>query len=128
MRSNGAKLRKYTNCLHESAKQWGGISVAGEDKLTFRKQKVLNSFTNAEASSDSKEDGHNAVAPVIFGTASGGKTTVRPLKVPSQPNVPPYTTWIYLDRYFSLFLIPCRKTIFCVLMTCASRIRQTEGD
>ncbi|CAM6095444.1 unnamed protein product [Calypogeia fissa] len=96
MRSNSAKLRKYTNGLSESAREWNVKSVSGEDKLTFRKQKVLHNFTNTDAGSGNKDDGP-AVAPIIFGGA-GGKTAVRPIKLPPQPNVPPYTTWIYLDR------------------------------
>ncbi|KAG0557519.1 hypothetical protein KC19_11G137000 [Ceratodon purpureus] len=35
---------------------------------------------------------------IISGFQTSGKTNVRPVKLPRVENVPPYTTWIYLDR------------------------------
>ncbi|GBG71172.1 hypothetical protein CBR_g8474 [Chara braunii] len=37
-------------------------------------------------------------APVVISAMVGGKTAVRPVKLPAVENVPPYMTWIYLDR------------------------------
>lgn len=98
MRNNSIKLRKYTNGLFASAKQGGDESLSAEDKMTFHTQKVLCNFSSIDAGNDGKDDGVPVAPPVIFGSTSGGRTAVRPIKLPVQPNVPPYTSWIYLER------------------------------
>jgi hypothetical protein len=37
---------------------------------------------------------------IIYGCQIGGNPKVRPVKLRKVENVPPYTTWIYLDRFY----------------------------
>ncbi|BBN12183.1 protein MpCXC3 [Marchantia polymorpha subsp. ruderalis] len=91
MESNRAKLSQYTGCLNDCTKRW-------EDKVFslesfFKHQRVVMPSEGAEG----KDDGFSAAVPIMFSN-NPAKQTLRTIKLTPQQNVPPYTTWIYLDR------------------------------
>ena len=52
-----------------------------------------------------EENGHTSTA-VLLGINVAAKNVVRPIKLLEVKRLPPYTTWIFLDRYlqFKFFL------------------------
>jgi histone-lysine N-methyltransferase EZH2 len=107
--SNREQLKKYTEelaKLNNSPKQLSkGQELEGLESLCLHNERVLGNLSNTDESGDKDgksgpdESNVDKVMPIIFGSClPGAKTAVRPLKLPKVENVPPYTTWIYLDR------------------------------
>lgn len=92
------------------------------DLLTKRQKDAIDMHNSVDASngdgdsSSSQEDDHACTA-VLLGSNVPVKNAVRPIKLVELKRLPPYTTWIFLDRcvkisfYFILFIfLVLRKT------------------
>ncbi|XP_078431047.1 SET domain-containing protein isoform X2 [Wolffia australiana] len=72
--------------------------------LTKKKEDLLctlNGFDQLNGGIDncvSHEDNPNTSTTVLSGNNYGGKNGLRPLKIPAMSPLPPYTTWVFLDR------------------------------
>lgn len=52
------------------------------------------------------EECSSASSSMLLGGNLGGKSSIRPIKLPELTKLPPYTTWIFLDRlYMSLLFL-----------------------
>lgn len=75
----------------------------GEDLLAKRQKDAIDmhngiSTSNGDdESSSSQEDGY-ARSAILLGSSIAVKNAVRPIKLPEVEKLPPYTTWIFLDR------------------------------
>ncbi|KAL3685325.1 hypothetical protein R1sor_003347 [Riccia sorocarpa] len=87
--SNKVKLLQYTSRLNDYTKRWA--EKLPQESLSKHQRVVMPS-----EGGDEKEDGFPAAIPVIVG--SNQSKNIRAVKLPVQQNVPPYTTWIYIDR------------------------------
>jgi histone-lysine N-methyltransferase EZH2 len=106
--SNREQLKRYTEELVELNNRTKEFSKAQEpeglESLCLQNERVVGNWSNTDESGDkdgkSGPDESNVEKhmPIIFGSCLAGKTAVRPVKLPKVENVPPYTTWIYLDR------------------------------
>jgi histone-lysine N-methyltransferase EZH2 len=73
------------------------------DLLTKRQKDALDMHNGVDASngdrdsSSSQEDAHASTA-VLLGSNVPVKNAVRPIKLSEVKRLPPYTTWIFLDR------------------------------
>ncbi|ONK60124.1 uncharacterized protein A4U43_C08F14570 [Asparagus officinalis] len=81
-----------------------GSTVSGADLLTRRQEDALGMLTGVDLSCGEKDDNScqeessNASSPVLFGNNIIGKNATRPIKLSEVSKLPPYTTWIFLDR------------------------------
>lgn len=71
--------------------------------LTKRQEDALCTLNSLEPSGGEKdsscqEESSCTSSTVLLGSSFGGKNAVRPIKLPEVPKLPPYTTWIFLDR------------------------------
>ncbi len=134
--SNREQLKKYTEelaKLNNSPKQLSkGQELEGLESLCLHNERVLGNLSNTDESGDKDgksgpdESNVDKVMPIIFGSClPGAKTAVRPLKLPKVENVPPYTTWIYLDRS-GYALVGEDDWVFSVLFLHCSRIRDSN--
>ncbi|WCJ31189.1 Histone-lysine N-methyltransferase CLF [Euphorbia peplus] len=109
MEENKEKLAGVTNELYQMSKErqnsWNSISDSHVDLLTKRQNDALGMHcgidsSNGERDSDvSQEDGHASSAVLlVLGSSIPVKNAVRPIKLPEVKRLPPYTTWIFLDR------------------------------
>ncbi|CAM6036269.1 unnamed protein product [Sphagnum compactum] len=106
--SNREQLKRYTEelvKLNDRAKECSkGQEPEGLESLCLHNERVLGNSSNTDESGDKDgksgpdESNVEKLVPIIFGSCLAGKTAVRPVKLPRVENVPPYTTWIYLDR------------------------------
>lgn len=106
MEANNEKLCTYTRQLIESGEKGDLNDTQNEevrDCLTIQIEKALCKVSGLDTSALDKdgfatqEDGLNMFS-VFNGSNSGGKSEVRPVKLPVVQQYPPYTTWIFLDR------------------------------
>ncbi|CAM6066177.1 unnamed protein product [Sphagnum tenellum] len=106
--SNREQLKRYTEelvKLNNRAKECSkGQEPEGLESLCLHNERLLGNLSNTDESGDKDgksgldESNVEKLVPIIFGSCLAGKTAVRPVKLPKVENVPPYTTWIYLDR------------------------------
>jgi histone-lysine N-methyltransferase EZH2 len=74
--------------------------------LTLRIENALCKLSGLDPTSGDKEtvncqeESCSSLSTINFGSSSGGKSIVRPIKLPFVEMIPPYTTWIFLDRYY----------------------------
>ncbi|XP_072979738.1 histone-lysine N-methyltransferase CLF [Typha angustifolia] len=74
------------------------------DLLTRRQDDALCTLNSLEISAGEKdsisceEESSYASSTVLLGSNLGGKNAIRPIKLPEVTKLPPYTTWIFLDR------------------------------
>ncbi|CAL5187867.1 unnamed protein product [Lathyrus oleraceus] len=104
---NRQKLAGITNQLWKSAAERKTCDVADSDKsldlLTKRQQEAIDMHNGVCAGNDDGEsngnhgDDHGSTA-VLLGSNVAVKNAVRPIKLPEVRRLPPYTTWIFLDR------------------------------
>ncbi|XP_048232352.1 histone-lysine N-methyltransferase CLF isoform X2 [Ricinus communis] len=107
MDENKQKLIGVTNHLYKLSKErrnsWINVTDSGVDLLTKRQKDALGMHSGVDASNgdkdsnSSQEDGHASTA-VLLGSSIPVKNAVRPIKLPEIKRLPPYTTWIFLDR------------------------------
>ncbi|XP_050205617.1 histone-lysine N-methyltransferase CLF isoform X2 [Mercurialis annua] len=108
MDENKQKLVGVTNQLYKMSKErrngcWIQINDNSVDLLTKRQKDALGMHTGIDSSHGDKdsnysqEDGHASTA-VLLGSSIPVKNAVRPIKLPEIKRLPPYTTWVFLDR------------------------------
>lgn len=87
------------------------------DLLTKRQKDAIDMHNGVHASNGDVEsngyhdDSHGSTA-VLLGSNVAVKNAVRPIKLPEVKKLPPYTTWIFLDRFacLNLFFFPIYNT------------------
>ncbi|KAK9285936.1 hypothetical protein L1049_025138 [Liquidambar formosana] len=104
---NRQKLAGVTNHLYKLSKERDNGKTNDADRsvdLLTKRQKDAIDMQNGvgvsnwdKDSSSSQEDGH-ASSAVLLGSSIAVKNAVRPIKLTEMKRLPPYTTWIFLDR------------------------------
>ncbi|KAG2724385.1 hypothetical protein I3843_01G015600 [Carya illinoinensis] len=107
MEENRQKLAGVTNHLYKFSmdRRTGRTNDTDRsiDLLTKRQKDALDMHNGVEASdgdmdsSSSQEDAPASTA-VLLGSNVPVKNAVRPIKISEAKRLPPYTTWIFLDR------------------------------
>uniref|UniRef100_A0A1I9W0B0 [histone H3]-lysine(27) N-trimethyltransferase n=1 Tax=Populus tomentosa TaxID=118781 RepID=A0A1I9W0B0_POPTO len=107
MEENRQKLVGITNHLDKLSKERKSNWISGTDNsidlFTKRQNDALSMHggidsTNVDKDSHgSEEDGHASTA-VLLGSSIPVKNAVRPIKLPEVNRLPPYTSWVFLDR------------------------------
>ncbi|KAL9357151.1 hypothetical protein Peur_050404 [Populus x canadensis] len=107
MEENRQKLVGITNHLDKLSKERKNNWISGTDNsidlFTKRQNDALSMHggidsTNVDKDSHgSEEDGHASTA-VLLGSSIPVKNAVRPIKLPEVNRLPPYTSWVFLDR------------------------------
>lgn len=91
-------------------------SDKGVDLLTKRQKDALdmqNGIDVSDGENDrSQEDGH-ASSAVLLGSNVAVRNAVRPIKLPEVKRLPPYTTWIFLDRFVKFLHYFLRSSLYC---------------
>ncbi|KAJ3695471.1 hypothetical protein LUZ60_000848 [Juncus effusus] len=104
--ANKQKLRNFTQHTQNLSKlrKSNALNSADSDSsnlLTKRQTEAILSYNTLELSNgDNTEDSSCATSAVLLGgnSNSGGKNAIKAVKFPEIPKLPPYTTWIFLDR------------------------------
>ncbi|KAM7507114.1 hypothetical protein LguiA_017567 [Lonicera macranthoides] len=73
------------------------------DLLTKRQKDAIDmqngiDRSNGENDSSSSQEGGHAPSAILLGSSIAVKNAVRPIKLSQVKKLPPYTTWIFLDR------------------------------
>ncbi|KAM0970743.1 hypothetical protein ACFX15_018178 [Malus domestica] len=105
MEENRQKLAGVTNNMYKlsTERPSSRLTDAGRslDLLTKRQKDAFSLQNGIELSNgsndSSQEDGHGSTA-VLLESNVAVKSSVRPIKLPEVKRLPPYTTWIFLDR------------------------------
>ncbi|KAK8954789.1 Histone-lysine N-methyltransferase EZ1 [Platanthera zijinensis] len=105
---NKQKLGSITQHIYNMSKFRRSVTIEnnddGADLLTRRQNDALCMLSNLDLScpdrdsSSYQEESSHTPAAVLFGHNFGGKNSIRPIKLAEVPKLPPYTTWIFLDR------------------------------
>ncbi|XP_042517150.1 histone-lysine N-methyltransferase CLF-like isoform X2 [Macadamia integrifolia] len=105
MEENRQKLIGITNHVCNLSKVRGNNVVADKniDLLTKRQTDALGMFNgfdvnNGERDNSSFQEEVHASSSVLLGTSFGSKSAVCTIKLPEVKTLPPYTSWIFLDR------------------------------
>lgn len=106
MEENRIKLAEVTNNHHKLSFERRKLRATGAgqtvDLLTKRQKDAIDMQNGVNAdngdsdSTSSQEDGH--ASAILLGSSIAVKNAVRPIKLPEVKKLPPYTTWIFLDR------------------------------
>ncbi|KAH6803921.1 SET domain-containing protein [Perilla frutescens var. frutescens] len=76
----------------------GGVDLlAKRQKDAIDMHNGIGTSNGDNESSSSQEDGY-APSAILLGSSIAVKNAVRPIKLPEVKKLPPYTTWIFLDR------------------------------
>ncbi|XP_047950602.1 histone-lysine N-methyltransferase CLF [Salvia hispanica] len=76
----------------------GGVDLlAKRQKDAIDMHNGIGTSNGDNESSSSQEDGY-ASSAILLGSSIAVKSAVRPIKLPEVKKLPPYTTWIFLDR------------------------------
>lgn len=112
MEENRQKLAGVTNHLYKFSmdRRTGRTNDTDRsiDLLTKRQKDALDMHNGVEASdgdmdsSSSQEDAPASTA-VLLGSNVPVKNAVRPIKISEAKRLPPYTTWIFLDRCVGIY-------------------------
>ncbi|CAL9026725.1 unnamed protein product [Prunus brigantina] len=102
MEENRQRLAGVTSNLYKFSMERGSngfIDIGKSVDLLTKRQKDAFALQNGiDVSKDgSQEDGHGSTA-VLLESNVAVKSSVRPIKLPEVKRLPPYTTWIFLDR------------------------------
>ncbi|CAN1813450.1 Histone-lysine N-methyltransferase CLF [Linum perenne] len=108
IKENRNKLASVTSHLQKLSKErrnsWINIGDYSQDLLQKRQDEAVGMHSgvgtsNGDRDSDShQEDSHAPTAVLLGSSIPPGKNSVRPIKLPGVKKLPPYTTWIFLDR------------------------------
>ena len=94
-------LYKLSN---ERRSSWITDTDSASDLLTKRQKDALVMQNGIDISNGDK-DNHSYQEPstaVLMGSSIPVKNAVRPIKLTEVKKLPPYTTWIFLDRFVRL--------------------------
>ncbi|KAK4393280.1 Histone-lysine N-methyltransferase CLF [Sesamum angolense] len=104
MEENTEKVLDVTKNLYKlSMKEEIICGDGGVDLLAKRQKDAIDMHSGIgtsngdNESSSSQEDGY-APSAILLGSSIAVKNAVRPIKLPEVKKLPPYTTWIFLDR------------------------------
>ncbi|KAL2551987.1 Histone-lysine N-methyltransferase CLF [Forsythia ovata] len=107
MEENTKKVADVTKGLLKLSMERSNLKIIGADKsvdLLAKRQKDAIDMHNGigtsngdNDSSSSQEDGYGSSA-ILLGSSIAVKNAVRPITLPEVKKLPPYTTWIFLDR------------------------------
>ncbi|XP_060187683.1 histone-lysine N-methyltransferase CLF isoform X2 [Lycium barbarum] len=104
---NTQKLENLTKGLYNLARERKCLENFGADRrvdLLSKRQKdaidMQNGIdtSNGDDDSNSSEDDGYATSAILLGSSIAVKNAVRPIKLPEVKRIPPYTSWIFLDR------------------------------
>ncbi|XP_066376929.1 histone-lysine N-methyltransferase EZ1-like isoform X2 [Miscanthus floridulus] len=105
---NKINLSSYTQRTYSLSKNRQINTLKGTDLasnlLTKRQDDALCTLHSYDIIPVDKDDGNFqdespfSSSNAIFGGNLGPKNAIRPIKLPEVPKLPPYTTWIFLDR------------------------------
>ncbi|XP_020578627.1 histone-lysine N-methyltransferase EZ1 [Phalaenopsis equestris] len=105
---NKQKLSGITQHIYNISKFRRNYSAESSDAcvdlLTRRQNDALSMLNNLDVSCPDKdssgyqEESSHTPSAILFGHNFGGKNSIRPIKLTEMPKLPPYTTWIFLDR------------------------------
>lgn len=114
MEESREKLVSVTNYLYKLSMDRRTSSSTGTqrslDLLTRRHKDAIDMHNGIHASQGDKEsngyheDSHSSTT-VLLGSNVAVKNAVRPIKLPEVKRLPPYTTWIFLDRFVEIAYI-----------------------
>ncbi|GAU26044.1 hypothetical protein TSUD_225050 [Trifolium subterraneum] len=104
---NRQKLIGITNQLWNSSEERRtcGIADGGNRSLDLlsKRQKeaidTLNGVCDEDRDSNGDDGDDHGSTAVLLGSNVAVKNAVRPIKLPEVKRLPPYTTWIFLDRF-----------------------------
>ncbi|KAK6793583.1 hypothetical protein RDI58_007036 [Solanum bulbocastanum] len=104
---NTQKLENLTKELYNLATERNCLEIFDADGridlLSKRQKDALDmqngiDTSNADDDSNSSEDDGYATSAILLGSSIAVKNAVRPIKLPEVKRIPPYTSWIFLDR------------------------------
>jgi len=105
---NKTNLSSYTQRTYNLSKNRQINTLKGTDLasnlLTKRQDDALCTLHSYDIIPVDKDGGNFqdespfSSSKAIFGGNLGPKNAIRPIKLPEVPKLPPYTTWIFLDR------------------------------
>ncbi|CAI0553486.1 unnamed protein product [Linum tenue] len=108
MEKNRHKLASVTSHLQklsmERRNSWINLADSSHDLLKKRQDDAIGMHSGIGTSSGDKdsdshqEDSHASTAVLLGTSIPPGKNSVRPIRLPEVRKLPPYTTWIFLDR------------------------------
>lgn len=115
MEENRQKLCDVTKNLYKLSLERKNLKGSDADKtvdyLSKRQRDAIdmqNGITVSNGdhdSTDSQEDGNGSSA-ILLGSSIAVKNAVRPIRLKEKDKLPPYTTWVFLDRLgFRLFFL-----------------------
>uniref|UniRef100_Q76I95 [histone H3]-lysine(27) N-trimethyltransferase n=1 Tax=Petunia hybrida TaxID=4102 RepID=Q76I95_PETHY len=103
---NAQKLDDVTKDLFKSSTERRNLVIHGADSvdlLSKRQQDAIDMHngidsSNGDNDSNSSEDDGYASSAILLGSSIAVKNAVRPITLPEMRRLPPYTTWVFLDR------------------------------
>lgn len=102
MEENSQKLAEITDHLYKLSMERNVDTSNTVDLLTKRQRDAIlmhNSIdSNGDKDSDSSQEDIHGSTAVLLGSSIPVRNAVRPIKLPEVKRLPPYTTWIFLDR------------------------------
>ncbi|KAI8542129.1 hypothetical protein RHMOL_Rhmol08G0115300 [Rhododendron molle] len=107
MEENRLKLVDVSTHLFKLSLERRNDTVIGIDKsidlLTKRQKDAIDmqngiDITNGDMDSSSSQEDCHASSAILLGSSIAVKNAVRPIKLTEVKRLPPYTTWIFLDR------------------------------
>ncbi|XP_024969959.1 histone-lysine N-methyltransferase CLF-like isoform X1 [Cynara cardunculus var. scolymus] len=104
MEENRNKLAEITRTHHKLSTERRNLGIINGDKvdnlLTRRQKEAIDMQSRVDisfgSSSNSQEDEYASV--ILLGSGIAVKNSVRPIHLPKVEKLPPYTTWIFMDR------------------------------
>lgn len=123
---NTQKLENLTKDFYNLAIERKCVEIfdadGGVDLLSKRQKDAIDmqngiDTSNADDDSNSSEDDGYATSAILLGSSIAVKNAVRPIKLPEVKRIPPYTSWIFLDRcvMFSQSTHLLLQFNFCIL-------------
>ncbi|KAJ3699017.1 hypothetical protein LUZ61_002722 [Rhynchospora tenuis] len=106
--ANRQKLSTFTQNTYNLSKLRKNNAFNSTDTdsniLTKKQHDALRAYNNYELTNGESdgtsflEECSSASTTMLLGGSLGGKSSIRPVKLPEVTKLPPYTTWIFLDR------------------------------
>ncbi|KAL6898089.1 hypothetical protein ACP4OV_006685 [Aristida adscensionis] len=69
-----------------------------DDAVCTMHSNNIETFLSEKDGGNCQDEGSLSTSSVIVGGSLGAKSAIRPIKLPEVSKIPPYTTWIFLDR------------------------------
>lgn len=127
---NKINLSTYTQSAYNQSKIRQSNTSNGSDLisnwLTKRQDDALCTLHSLDFYAD--KDGGNSQDESSFSTSNGimggnfgAKNAIRPIKLPEVEKLPPYTTWIFLDRSVYIHKLVLTSPNSCMCQLCADK-------